>query len=115
MRRTSWAFAIALCCLGSSVEAAGIQLLDSGPALSGAIWYPCAAEPTDAALGTLSVGADFDLRGVKDCPVTGTKLPLVSFSHGRGGWLAADHDTAEALADAGFIFAGSSLGETADG
>ncbi|WP_441234983.1 alpha/beta hydrolase family protein [Bradyrhizobium sp. 930_D9_N1_4] len=104
MRRTLWAFAI-LCCLGSPAEAAGIQLLDSGPALSGAIWYPCAAEPTHVALGSLSVGADFDLKGVKDCPVTGTKLPLVIFSHGRGGWFGANHDTEEALADAGFVVA----------
>ncbi|MCK1389423.1 dienelactone hydrolase family protein [Bradyrhizobium sp. 1] len=105
MRRTLWAFAIALCCLGSSARAAGIQLLDSDPALSGAIWYPCAAEPTHVVLGSLSVGADFELKGVKDCPVTGAKLPLVIFSHGRGGWFGANHDTEEALADAGFVVA----------
>lgn len=57
------------------------------------------------ALGSLSVGADFDLKGVKDCPVTGAKLPLVIFSHGRGGWFGANHDTEEALADAGFVVA----------
>lgn len=100
-----WAFVITLCWLGSSAEAAGIQLLQSDPALSGAIWYPCAAEPTHVALGTLSVGADFGLRGVKDCPVTGEKLPLVIFSHGRGGWFGQHHDTVEALADAGFVVA----------
>ncbi|MGX1321331.1 putative dienelactone hydrolase [Bradyrhizobium sp. USDA 377] len=105
MRRTLWAFAVALHCLGSPAKAAGIQLLDSGPALSGAIWYPCAAEPTHVALGRLAVGADFDLKGVKDCPVTGAKLPLVIFSHGRGGWFGANHDTEEALADAGFVVA----------
>lgn len=94
-----------LCCLGSPVEAAGIQLLDADPALSGAIWYPCAADPTHVALGRLSVGADFDLKGVNDCPVTGAKLPLVIYSHGRGGFFGQQHDTAEALADAGFIVA----------
>lgn len=99
------AFAIALCCLGSPAGAAGIQLLQSDPALSGAIWYPCAAEPTHVALGSLAVGADFDLRGVVDCPVTGAKLPLVIFSHGRGGFFGQHHDTAEALADAGFVVA----------
>lgn len=57
------------------------------------------------ALGSLSVGAEFDPNGVKDCLVTGTKLPLVIFSHGRGGWFGANHDTEEALADAGFIVA----------
>jgi predicted dienelactone hydrolase len=56
-------------------------------------------------LGSLSVGADFGLRGAKDCPVTGAKMPLVIFSHGRGGFFGQHHDTAEALADAGFIVA----------
>jgi predicted dienelactone hydrolase len=102
LRGILWAFAVTLCCLGSPAEAAGIQLLESDPALSGAIWYPCAAEPTHVALGSLSVGADFDLKGVEDCPATGAKLPLVIFSHGRFG---ANHDTAEALADAGFVVA----------
>ena len=105
MRKTVWAFAVALLCLGSFARAAGIQLLDSDPALSGAIWYPCAAEPRPVALGRLSVGPEFDLNGVKDCPVTGAKLPLVIFSHGRGGWFGANHDTEEALADAGFVVA----------
>ncbi|MGW1423812.1 alpha/beta hydrolase family protein [Bradyrhizobium manausense] len=105
MRKAVWAFAVALCCLGAPAKAAGIQLLQSDPALSGAIWYPCAAEPTHVALGSLSVGAEFDLNGVKDCPVSGAKLPLVIFSHGRGGWFGANHDTEEALADAGFIVA----------
>lgn len=105
MRCTLWAFAITLCCLGSPAEAAGIQLLDADPALSGAIWYPCAAEPTHVALGRLSVSTDFDLKGVKDCPVTGAKLPLVIYSHGRGGFFGQQHDTMEALADAGFIVA----------
>jgi predicted dienelactone hydrolase len=105
LRRILWAFAVILCCLGSPAEAAGIQLLESDPALSGAIWYPCAAEPTHVALGSLSVGADFGMKGVKDCPVTGAKLPLVIFSHGRGGWFGQHHDTVEALADAGFVVA----------
>lgn len=105
MRCALLAFAVTLYCLGSPVEAAGIQLLDVDPALSGAIWYPCAAEPTHVALGRLSAGVDFDLKGSKDCPVTGTKLPLVVFSHGRGGWFGQHHDTVEALADAGFVVA----------
>jgi predicted dienelactone hydrolase len=105
LRGTLWAFAVTLCCLGSPAKAAGIQLLQSDPALSGAIWYPCAAEPTHVALGSLSAGVDFDLKGTKDCLVAGAKLPLVVFSHGRGGWFGQHHDTAEALADAGFVVA----------
>jgi predicted dienelactone hydrolase len=105
LRSTLWAFAILLGCLGSPAESAGIQLLESDPALAGAIWYPCAKQPEHVSLGSLSVGADFDLKGVKDCPVTGAKLPLVIVSHGRGGWFGQHHDTAEALADAGFVVA----------
>jgi predicted dienelactone hydrolase len=88
-----------------SAKAAGIQLLSSDPELAGAIWYPCAGAPKDVPLGKLTVGPVNTLPGVKDCPVTGTKLPLIIFSHGRGGYFGANHDTAEALADAGFVVA----------
>lgn len=104
MHRMFWACAVILCGLASSANAAGMQLLDS-PGLAGAIWYPCSGEPEKVSLGDLAVHADFGLMGVKDCPVTGAKLPLVIFSHGRGGWFGQHHDTAEALADAGFIVA----------
>jgi predicted dienelactone hydrolase len=105
VRKTCWAFAFILCCVGSPARAAGIQLLDSDSRLAGAIWYPCAGKAEHITLGNLAVAADFDLIGVKDCPVTGAKLPLVVFSHGRGGWFGANHDTAETLADAGFVVA----------
>ncbi len=39
------------------------------------------------------------------CPVTGEKLPLIVVSHGRRGWFGGHHDTAAALADAGFVVA----------
>jgi predicted dienelactone hydrolase len=99
------AYAVVLCCLGSPARAAGIQLLASDPSLAGAIWYPCAGEPKDVRLGDLAPPADIELTGVKDCPVTGAKLPLIIFSHGRGGWFGGHHDTAEALVDAGFVVA----------
>ena len=104
MRRTFWSYVI-LCCLVIPANAAGIHLLDSDPSLSGAIWYPCAEEPKDVPLGGLTVGPEATLIGVKDCPVAGAKLPLIVFSHGRGGWFGGHHDTAEALADAGFVVA----------
>jgi predicted dienelactone hydrolase len=91
--------------LGSPAQAAGIQLLDSDPNLAGAIWYPCAGEPKHVQLGNIAPPADIGLTGVKDCPVTGAKLPLVIVSHGRGGWFGGHNDTAEALADAGFVVA----------
>ncbi|MCP3463470.1 hydrolase [Bradyrhizobium sp. CCGUVB23] len=103
--KTSIACALILSGLASPAGAAGIQLLDSDPALQGAIWYPCAREPKVVALGNLTVPGEFGLMGAKDCPVAGTRLPLVIFSHGRGAWFGAHHDTAEALADAGFIVA----------
>lgn len=56
-------------------------------------------------LGDLAAIPEIKLSGVKDCPLTGTGLPLVIFSHGRGGWFTMHHDTAEALADAGFVVA----------
>lgn len=56
-------------------------------------------------LGGLAVPFSDALMGVKDCPVTGTKLPLVIVSHGRGGWFGLHHDVEEALADAGFVVA----------
>ncbi|MBA2398732.1 MAG: dienelactone hydrolase family protein [Bradyrhizobium sp.] len=105
MRKTLLVFASILCCLGSSARAAGVQLLDSDPKLAGAIWYPCAGEPKPVALGKLMPPVEIELTGVKDCPVTGAKLPLVIVSHGRGGWFGGHNDTAEALADSGFVVA----------
>ncbi len=45
------------------------------------------------------------LPGVKDCPLSGEKLPLIVVSHGRKGVFVGHLDTAEILADAGFIVA----------
>lgn len=93
-----------LCSLSIPARGAGLQLLQ-GPGLEGAIWYPCSADPSDVPLGELAPPAVMSLRGVKDCSISPAKLPLVIFSHGRGAWFGAHHDTAEALADAGFAVA----------
>ena len=86
------------------VQAAGLQLLDipagaERPQLKGAVWTPCSAPAREVRLGLLSVQA------AKDCPIAGEKLPLIVISHGVGGWFGGHHDTAERLADAGFVVA----------
>jgi len=102
--KTWFACSLVLCCLAHPARGAGIQLLET-PTLAGAIWYPCTAKPQSAPLGDLAMPFTNSLEGVKDCPVAGAKLPLVVFSHGQGGWFGLHHDTAEALADAGFVVA----------
>ncbi|WP_341850518.1 alpha/beta hydrolase family protein [Bradyrhizobium barranii] len=71
-----------------------------GPALTGMVWTPCAAPPSEVVLGGGVV-----LPGVKDCPVAGSRLPLIVVSHGRRGSFLGHVDTATALADAGFVVA----------
>ena len=95
---------ITLCLLASAAQAAGFRFIDvpadaEGPAMTGALWYPCAEPP-----GTMRYGP-YVLPVSKDCPLSGEKHPLIVVSHGRGGTFMGHHDTAEALADAGFIVA----------
>jgi predicted dienelactone hydrolase len=98
-------FLAAFFCVSAAVaEAAGLRLIDmpadsEGPALTGAVWSPCAMPPPEVEVGRAA------LPGVKDCPISGDKLPLVVISHGRTGSFIGHHDTAETLADAGFIVA----------
>lgn len=98
-------FITALICLSAPLaHAAGVQFIvippdgDSG-ALSGAVWSPCAGPPQEVKL------YGFATPGVLNCAVKGEKLPLVVISHGQDGWFGGHHDTAEALADAGFVVA----------
>jgi predicted dienelactone hydrolase len=92
-------------CLAATVaQAAGLRSIDipagaEGPAIHGAIWYPCKEPPGKVDLDNIT------LPGVKDCPPNGDKLPLVVVSHGRGGSFTGHHDTDEVLADAGFVVA----------
>jgi predicted dienelactone hydrolase len=96
--------AMSLCLVATLARAAGIQSVDvpadaDGPALHGAIWYPCSKPPQQVSIDKTTLSA------VKDCAVSGDKLPLAVVSHGRGGNFVGHHDTAEALADAGFAVA----------
>jgi predicted dienelactone hydrolase len=87
-----------------AAHAAGFRFIDvpagaERPALTGAMWYPCSEPPGEIHLGP------FTLPGVQNCPISGDKLPLVVISHGDGSSFLDHHDTAETLADAGFIVA----------
>ncbi len=118
MNRTGAILSFGLILLASPAHAAGLQLLDSDAKFKGAIWTPCAAAPQEVPLGELGVTGVKTLPGVKNCPIKGTKLPLIVFSHGRGGWFGQHHDLNDALADAGFIVAaishpGDSFGDDA--
>ncbi len=84
--------------------AAGLKFLTvpadaSGPAITAAIWYPTADKPSPVAFGPFTVLA------AQEGKIDGHGLPLVVLSHGRGGSFVVHHDTAEQLADAGFVVA----------
>ncbi|MCS3930051.1 putative dienelactone hydrolase [Bradyrhizobium elkanii] len=97
---------IVVACLAATLaHAAGLGFIEvpaeaGGPALTGMVWTPCAAPPSEVALDGGVV-----LPGVKDCPVAGNRLPLIVVSHGRRGSFLGHIDTATALADAGFVVA----------
>ena len=92
--------------LAGTAQAAGFQKVSTPAsakqqAIEITLWTPCA----QAVQSPLRVGP-FSLQVRPGCPLPGTgKLPLIVMSHGRGGTALGHHDTAEALADAGFIVA----------
>jgi predicted dienelactone hydrolase len=97
-----FALASLLCLVASLAHGAVFQRIDvpaSGalPRLNGAVWYPCAKPPSEVKIGP------HVLTVTEDCPIAGGKLPLVVVSHGRGGEFLGHHDTAEALAEVGFV------------
>lgn len=106
MLRRFWLMLAAACCVAATaMQAAGLRLLEvpadaGGPALTGMVWTPCAASPSEVALS-----GGVALPGVKDCPVAGNRLPLIVISHGRRGSYLGHVDTATELADAGFVVA----------
>lgn len=71
----------------------------NGPPVQVGIWYPTDAAPKPMALGswghTVAAGA----------PIVGERLPLIVMSHGNGGFFGGHADTAQALAEAGFVVA----------
>lgn len=87
-----------------AAHAAGFQRLNlpmdqNGPGLQGAVWTPC-AEPA----GEIKVGR-IAIQGVQGCKLPDGRYPLIVMSHGSAGSYLSHHDTAAALADAGFVVA----------
>jgi predicted dienelactone hydrolase len=72
---------------------------DGLPPVEVGVWYPTDANPAFMALGswghTVAAGA----------PIVGEHLPLIVMSHGNGGFFGGHADTAQALAEAGFVVA----------
>lgn len=93
----AWLF----CGVGSALAAGYERLVvpASGgePAIQAMVWSPCAGAPNTAQVGPYAI------RGVPHCAIVGDSLPLVVISHGQGGTYLGHHDTAVALADAGFV------------
>lgn len=88
----------------SAARAAGFQRLTipmdmNGPALTGGVWTPCNAPATEIKLGRATI------PGVLNCAVPDGRHPLIVMSHGSAGSFLSHHDTAAALADAGFVVA----------
>lgn len=70
-----------------------------GAPIAVGVWYPTTAPATGPIRG---LGSETVAAGA---PIDGQGLPLVVMSHGNGGWFGGHHDTAEALARAGFVVA----------
>jgi len=96
--------ALAFGVLAVNAQAAGFRMIEvpadrDHPTITGAIWYPCTEPPGEIDLGALVID------GTRDCPLLAEHLPLVVISHGSLGAYFDHHDTAAALADAGFVVA----------
>jgi predicted dienelactone hydrolase len=89
---------------GATAQAVGLQFIEvpadaDEPVINGAIWYPCAAPVSQLKIGLTR------LEATRDCAVVGSALPFIVLSHGYGGNRTSHHDTAETLANAGFVVA----------
>ena len=76
-----------------------------GPALEGVMWYPCFEPPGQIDLGEVTAMFGITETVAMDSPIGGENLPLVVVSHGRRSHFVLHHDTADTLADAGFVVA----------
>lgn len=87
----------------ASIQAVGFQRLSiagsNGTTMAAAVWYPSQDATAMVSMGPIS--QEVAVAGA----ITGTSLPLVVISHGTGGSFLGHHDTAIALAQAGFVVA----------
>lgn len=86
-------------------HAAGIRDIaipasDNQPRIVAELWTPCSTPAPEMLIDR--DGFPTTIRAVRDCVVTRKNLPLVLISHGMFEDRFSHHDTAEALADAGF-------------
>lgn len=95
-------FFVLLLGMARAVLAAGYQPLKvpaskGDPEISAIVWSPCTSKGAAVPLGPYVV------QGTRNCAVAGNSLPLIVISHGQGGSYLGHHDTASALANAGFV------------
>ena len=89
--------------LAAAPLAAGFETLQAADGadkpLEVAVWYPTEAVAQQVDLGP------FTLNVARGGAVAGQALPLIVISHGNGGASLSHHDTAVALAQAGYVVA----------
>ena len=87
--------------------AAGFETLQAADGadkpLEVAVWYPTEAVARQVDMGPFTM--NIALGGAIGSAVAGRALPLIVISHGNGGATMSHHDTAVALAQAGFVVA----------
>lgn len=83
--------------LAAGYERIAVPANAGEPAIQAIVWSPCSRASGAAQLGP------YVIQAVENCAVAGDSLPFVVISHGQGGSLLGHHDTAVALADAGFV------------
>ena len=76
MRLSAWLAALAVCFGASQAKAAGIQLVDipanaEGPAIKGAIWYPCAEAATAIPFDKVTI------QGTMACRISGANTDAI--------------------------------------
>lgn len=92
----------AFCLMATFVQAAGFRFTRvpaeaAFPMLQAAVWSPCLEQVGEVKLGVITLPA------TQNCVVSGEKLPLIVISYGYGAIFADHHDTAQVLADGGFV------------